>query len=99
MRWTWDEEKARSNLAKHKVSFERAKLVFCDPHGISLRDDRGAEERWLTFGLVNGVVILAVAHTIEEHDDEEVLRIISARKATRSEREKYEQSYKKGARP
>ena len=98
MRWTWDEEKARRNLAKHKVSFERAKLVFCDPNGISLRDDCETEERWLTFGLVNAVVVVAVAHTIEEHDDEEVIRIISARKATKSEREKYEQSYKK-ARP
>jgi hypothetical protein len=94
MTWTWDEEKASRNLAKHKVSFERAKLVFCDPHSVSLRDDYETEERWLTFGLVNGVVVLAVVHTIEEHDDEEVIRIISARKATRSEREKYEQSYK-----
>ena len=94
MRWAWDEEKARRNLAKHGVSFERAKLVFSDSHNMSLRDDRETEERWLTFGLVNGVVVLAVAHTIEEHDDEEVIRIISARKATRSERERYERCYK-----
>jgi hypothetical protein len=92
MRWTWDEEKARRNLAKHKVSFERARFVFSDPRSFSLREDCETEERWLTFGLVNGVVVLAVAHTVEEHDDEEVIRIISARRATRSEREKYEES-------
>lgn len=93
MRWVWDEGKARSNLARHKVSFERAKLVFDDPHHVSLRDDCETEERWRTFGLVNGVVILVVVHTLEEHDDEEVIRIISARRATRRERQKYEHPY------
>ena len=95
MKWVWDDEKARRNLAKHKVSFERATLVFDDPHNISLRDDRETEERWLTIGLVNGVVALVVVHTVEDHDNEEVVRIISARKATRSEREKHEHSYEK----
>lgn len=90
MRWDWDEDKARSNLAKHKVSFERAQRVFDDPHHVSLRDDCETEERWLTMGLVDGVVVLIVVHTLEEHDDEEVIRIISARKATRRERESYE---------
>ena len=94
MTWVWDEEKARRNLAKHKVSFEKATLVFADAHHISLPDDREGEERWITIGLVKGVVILAVVHTIEERDNEEVIRIISARKATRREREKYEHPYK-----
>lgn len=93
MKWEWDEEKARHNLAKHKVSFERAKLVFDDPHHVSLRDDCETEERWLTMGLVNGVVVLLVVHTVEERNDEEVIRIISARKATRRERERYERPY------
>jgi uncharacterized protein len=93
MQFIWDEEKARRNLAKHKVSFERARLVFDDPRALSLRDDRESEERWLTMGLVNGVVVLLVVHTLEEQDREEVIRIISARKATRRERERYEHSY------
>jgi len=93
MKWVWDEEKARGNLAKHKVSFERATLVFDDPRRISLPDDCESEERWVAIGLVNGVVVLVVVHTLEERDDEEVIRIISARKATRREREKYEHPY------
>ncbi len=64
MRFEWDEKKSRSNRAKHKVSFERARRVFDDPRHISLRDDREGEQRWLTFGLVDGVVVLAVAHTL-----------------------------------
>lgn len=96
MRFEWDKEKARRNLEKHKVSFERAKLVFDDPRHVSLPDDREPGERWLTFGLVNAVVVLAVAHTVrEEQGNEETIRIISARKATRGERERYEHWYEK----
>ena len=92
MRLTWDEGKGRDNLAKHGVSFERARLVFDDPHHISDVDPYEGEERWRTLGLVNGVVILMVVHTEEEQDGEEEIRIISARKATRDEREAYENS-------
>ncbi len=93
MNWVWDNEKARRNLAKHKVSFERAKLVFDDPRHLSLPDDCETEERWRTMGLVNGVAVLVVVHTLEEQDDEETIRIISARKATRRERGIYERPY------
>lgn len=102
MRFTWDEQKNAGNLAKHGVSFERATLVFRDPSAVSLTDDYELEERWLTIGLVNGVVVLVVVHTLEqpahktgnEDDDEneEEVRIISARKATRREREVYERA-------
>jgi uncharacterized DUF497 family protein len=94
MRITWDAKKSRSNLAKHRVSFDRASLVFEDPLHISELDPCGTEERWRTLGLVNGVVILMVAHTVteEEHGEEEI-RIISARKATRGERKAYEDSH------
>ena len=97
MRFTWDEQKNAGNLAKHGVSFERAVLVFDDPRAISLLDDYELEERWLTIGLVNGVLVLVVVHTLRESahkrenkDEEEEIRIISARKATRREREIYE---------
>jgi uncharacterized protein len=93
MRFVWDEAKNRQNLAKHRVSFERARLVFEDPLHISIGDPYEAEERWRTMGLVNGVVILLVVHTVEEQDGEETIRIISARKATRVEREAYEASH------
>jgi uncharacterized protein len=90
MRFIWDESKSRSNLINHKVSFERASLVFNDPHALSIPDPFEQEERWRTMGLVNGVVILLVVHTTREENDEEVTRIISARKATRHEAAEYQ---------
>jgi uncharacterized DUF497 family protein len=93
MRFVWDEEKCKCNLAKHKVSFERATLVFEDPHHLSIPDDYETEERWLTMGLVNGLVVILVVHTIEEQDHEEVIRIVSARKARRREKKAYDQNY------
>jgi uncharacterized DUF497 family protein len=92
MRFTWDHEKSRHNLAKHKVSFETAKLVFDNPHAISqVERVEDGEERWQTLGLAGGIVILVVAHTYREEDGEEVIRIISARRATPRERTLYEQ--------
>ena len=92
MRFTWDEGKSRSNLKDHKVSFERASLVFKDPHALSIPDPFEDEERWRTMGLVNGVVILLVVHTAKGRDDDQVIGIISARKATRREAEEYEKA-------
>lgn len=92
MRYVWDENKSRRNLAKHKVSFETASLVFDDPNALNLHDRTvNGEERWLTLGLAGGIVILLVAHTDYEEDDEEVIRIISARRATPRERRMYEE--------
>ena len=69
MRFTWDEQKNAANLAKHGVSFERATPVFDDPRAVSLPDDFELEERWLTIGLVNGVLVLVVVHTLEQRAD------------------------------
>ena len=94
MRFVWDEEKSRSNRAKHKVGFETAALVFEDPFALSIPDRIvEGERRWQTLGLVGGVVALLVAHTYEEENGEEVVRIISARKATPRERNIYEESH------
>jgi uncharacterized DUF497 family protein len=96
MRFIWDEGKNRRNLLKHKVSFETAALVFNDHHAISVQDRLvQGEARWQTLGLIEGVVVLLVAHSIEFESDEEVIRIISARKATPREREIYAQSQQK----
>jgi uncharacterized protein len=93
MRVDWDKAKSRANLAKHRVSFERASLVFDDPMHLSEPDPCEKEERWRTLGLVNGVVVLFVVHTIaEDENGEKEIRIISARKAKRLEREAYEAS-------
>jgi uncharacterized protein len=91
MRFEWDEQKNLSNQRKHDVSFELAREVFNDPLHRSIADrieDR--EQRWNTTGMVGGVVLLIVAHTWRDDDGDEVVRIISARKATRKERRDYE---------
>jgi uncharacterized protein len=96
MRIVWDENKNRRNFLKHGVRFELAKLVFDDPLHISQVDPCESEERWRTVGLVNGVVVLMVAHTVKEGQDEneeEEIRIISARKAKRFERQSYDESH------
>jgi len=61
---------------------------------MSIQDRQvSGEERWQTLGLVGGVVVLLVAHTYREEGDDEVIRIISARKATNHERQCYEHGY------
>jgi uncharacterized protein len=91
--FSWDDDKNASNLAKHGVSFEAAKLVFDDPLHIS-RQDRveNGEQRWQTIGLMADCVLLLVAHTwVDEDDGTEHIRIVSARRATKIERKVYEQ--------
>ncbi len=90
MRFEWDEAKNRHNLAKHRISFETATLVFDDSHALSFQDlIVDGEERWQTFGMIGGLIVM-VAHTFWEEDGEEVIRLISARKATSGERRIYE---------
>jgi uncharacterized protein len=96
MRFEWDAIKSRRNLGKHRISFATASLVFEDPNVLVQRDRIVEhEERWQALGLIGGAVIVLVAHTYREEDGEEVVRIISARKATAAEREAYEEAYEK----
>lgn len=91
MRIIWDQNKNQSNRLKHKISYEVASLVFEDPFQINVMDRiENGEERWQTLGMIGNVVLVLVAHTSAEQEGEEVVRIISARKATRRERQKYE---------
>lgn len=92
MEFVWDNNKNLTNQVKHRVSFEIAQHVFDDPLHIS-RQDRieDNEQRWQTIGVVHGLVLLLVAHTVTETDGRETIRIISARKADRTERRIYEQ--------
>ena len=93
MRFVWDPEKSRANLRKHHVSFEVAAEVFDDPLHRSIPDRIvDGEQRWQTLGMVGGVIVLLVAHSYLDDEEEEVVRIISARKATRKERRDYENS-------
>ncbi|AQX20217.1 MULTISPECIES: BrnT family toxin [unclassified Bartonella] len=93
IRFEWDKIKAENNLRKHHISFEVAVRVFADPFAMT-RQDRieNGEYRWQTLGLVNGFLLLLVAHTIyDDKDGGEVIRIISARRASLKERKRYEE--------
>ena len=95
-RFVWDPDKAKANRRKHGISFETAMRAFADPFALTVQDRvEGGEARWQTLGLVEGYLLLLVAHTVQDEDDEgqavEVLRIISARRADRAERRRYEE--------
>jgi uncharacterized DUF497 family protein len=90
----WDAEKARVNRAKHDVSFEEAATVFCDPRMLTIYDDEHSqhEERWITVGSSATGRVLVVCHTFrEEQKESAVVRIYSARRTTRRERQEYEE--------
>jgi uncharacterized DUF497 family protein len=95
LKFEWDNVKAARNLKKHGVPFETATLVFTDPFALTEQDRiENGELRWQTMGTVEGFLLLLVAHTIlDEKNDAEIIRIISARHATPKERKRYEQNY------
>ncbi|KPU02739.1 hypothetical protein AN697_21430 [Enterobacter cloacae subsp. cloacae] len=89
--YEWDSDKAKSNQQKHGIRFEDAVLVFDDPYHLSVQDRyENGEFRWQTIGLVQGLIIILVAHTVRFESGGEIIRIISARKADRKERSRYE---------
>lgn len=92
-RFEWDPAKERANRRKHGLDFKFATRAFADPLSVLIQDRvEGGELRWRTIGMVAGGVIVVVAHSIEdEHSGGEMIRIISARSATRSERKRYEE--------
>lgn len=85
----WDEEKAAANLKKHKVSFEEAKTVFADPFAITIDDPKHSvgEQRFIDTGTSADGKILVVSYTERERK----IRLISCRKATKTERKIYEE--------
>ena len=90
VRFDWNEDKNRSNIAKHGVGFDEARWVFSDPNVI-IHEDRfvDGEERLHAIGNVE--TVLLVVHTFTEQAADATIRIISARKATVSERKLYEE--------
>ncbi len=90
---TWDPEKAESNILKHGVDFADAATVLEDDLALTIQDDDDFQPRWVTLGADAKGQILVVVYAYEEYDDdeqEEVIRIISARKANKKERKQYE---------
>lgn len=88
----WDEQKADANFRKHRIKFSDAVRVFDDPLAVTDQDriDNG-ERRWKTVGMVEGYMLLLVAHTLRLEDAGiEVVRIISSRRVDRAERKRYE---------
>ena len=89
LRFEWDESKNRANKRKHGVSFEEALTVFYDDRALLIEDPEvDAEDRFVLLGLSAVLRTLVVCHCYRE--GEQVIRIISARRATRKERSEYE---------
>lgn len=88
MLFDWDEEKAKSNLAKHGISFDEATSVFDDPLFLTFADPEHSvlEQRFLIMGESARGRLLVVSYT----DRQDITRLISARPATRKERKAYE---------
>lgn len=90
MRFEWDENKARINRKKHGVSFEEAETVFYDASALVIDDPEhsDSEDRFIILGMSGSARLLVVCHCLRE--SETVIRIISARKATKTESSYYE---------
>jgi hypothetical protein len=91
----WDENKARMNVQKHNVRFDEARTLFNDPRLLTYPDEyhSEAEDRYISIGQsARNRVLLAVHTEREEAEDTLIVRIISCRKATASERQAYEES-------
>ncbi|CCI24364.1 BrnT family toxin [Microcystis aeruginosa] len=89
MQFDWDKNKAKRNLSKHEVSFEEAKTVFDDPLYVDFYDPDHSEDedRYLLVGQSNRGRLLIVSYTERGN----LIRLISAREVTKTERETYEQ--------
>ena len=89
MQFDWDKNKAERNLSKHEVSFEEAKTVFDDPLYVDFYDPEHSEDedRYLLVGQSNRGRFLIVSYTERGN----LIRLISAREVTKTERETYEQ--------
>ena len=90
LRFEWDPDKEQANRRKHRVSFQEAESVFADDHARLLDDPdhSEAEDRFVLLGLSSRFRVLVVVHTYRGNED--VIRIISARRATRTERAYYD---------
>jgi uncharacterized protein len=92
MKFEWDTNKEKINVQKHGITFEQASYVFADPFALSQYDDEHSEneDRWILLGKSLNETILVVVHTFRDNDGVEFVRIISARKATKREKQTYQ---------
>lgn len=89
IKFEWDENKQKLNINKHKVSFDEAKSAFYDENARLINDAEhsDSEDRFILLGLSSKMKIVVVSHTYKEND--EIIRIISARKAIKNESKYY----------
>lgn len=89
LKFEWDENKNQTNIQKHGISFEEASSVFYDDEALILNDEAHSqnEDRFVLIGFSYKFNLLVVCHCYRQN--EEVVRIISARKASKSERNEY----------
>jgi len=89
LRFEWDPNKDRENRRKHGISFDEAQTVFFDDRAVEFFDDEhsASEQRFLLLGLSAKLRILMICHCLREGGD--VIRIISARRATQTEQQQY----------
>lgn len=88
----WHPGKAASNFRRHGIAFAQATTVFLDPLARSMPDEdhSDVEDRWVTIGQTEDGRLVVVVHTFRQRDDQSLVRIISARDATRRERRIFE---------
>ena len=89
MKIIWDEKKNQTNIREHRISFQEAETVFFDPNAKIIHDpDHSIEEdRFIILGISKLLKLLVVCHCYKE--DDEIIRIITARKATKKEKNEY----------
>lgn len=89
MIFTWDDSKSKSNKKKHGISFEEAETVFADESGRLIHDPEHSEDedRFVLLGMSEALRVLVVVHAYRDND--KIIRIISARKATKAEQKFY----------
>lgn len=96
LQFEWDAAKARANFHKHGISFDEAETAFADEHALVMPDPEHSsnhEERFVLIGLSAALRVLVVIHCEREEGD--LIRLISARRATRSERAQYDARWKR----
>ncbi len=91
MKFEWDINKEKINIQQHGITFEQASYVFADPFALNKYDDEHSEDedRWILLGNFLNEAVLVVVHTFRDNDGTEFVRIISARRASKREKQAY----------
>ena len=97
MKFEWDKNKENSNIKKHGITFEQASYVFADEYALNKYDDEHSNEkdRWILLGKSLSETLLLVVHTFRDSEGAEFVRIISARRASKTEKQIYQKRCKK----